>query len=65
MKYLHGPSVYVTICNFSPAIMSVFLSHHSGPVVVSAASNSHIIDYLAAERIRFKVPFPELLMHYE
>ena len=37
------------------AVMSVMLSHHSGPVVVSAASNSHIVDYLAAEKIKFKV----------
>ena len=37
------------------AVMSVMLSHHSGPVVVSAASNSHIVHYLAAEKINFKV----------
>lgn len=37
------------------AMMSVMLSHHSGPVVVSAASNSHIVHYLAAEKINFKV----------
>ena len=40
--------------------MSVLLSHHSGPVVVSAASNSHIVDYLAAEKIKFKVLFEDL-----
>ena len=38
--------------------MSVMLSHHSGPVVVSAASDNHIAHYLAAEKIRFKVCTP-------
>jgi hypothetical protein len=41
------------------AVMSVMLSHHSGPVVVSAASNSHIVHYLAAEKITFKVVPPK------
>ena len=35
--------------------MSVLLSYHSGPVVVSAASNTHIVQYLNAEKIHFKV----------
>lgn len=39
----------------SAAIMTVLLSHHSGPVVVSAASNSHRGDFLALEKIHFKV----------
>ena len=35
--------------------MTVLLGHHSGPVVVAAASNSHILNYLAVEKIHFKV----------
>ena len=35
--------------------MSVFPSHQSGLVAVSAASSSHISHYLTAERIKFKV----------
>ena len=64
MVWLSFEWLYQFVCDFLyVAVMSVMLSHHSGPVVVSAASNSHIVHYLAAEKINFKVHVHHIIMH--